>query len=80
MNTIDACMKYAADRDAFVSLMTSEGCAVCWESGRKYITYTTPAGLKCRDSKLPEEKYCKEVMEHEFRIRAEIVSARTQAA
>ena len=36
MSTIDECMKYAADRDAFVSLMESEGCAVRWESGRKY--------------------------------------------
>ena len=80
MNTIDECMKYAADKDAFVSLMESEGYAVRWESGRKYITYTTPDGLKRRDSKLHEEKYCKEAMEHEFRIRAEIVSARTQAA
>ena len=80
MNTIDECMKYAADKDAFVSLMASEGYAVRWESGRKYITYTTPDGMRCRDNKLHEEKYCKEVMEHEFRIRAEIVSARTQAA
>ena len=80
MNAIDACMKYAADKDAFVSLMASEGYAVCWESSRKYITYTTPDGMKCRDNKLHEEKYCKEAMEHEFRIRAEIVSARTQAA
>ena len=79
-NTIDECMRYAADKDAFVSLMESEGYAVRWESTRKYITYTTPDGLKCRDNKLHEEKYCKEVMEHEFRIRAEIVSARTQAA
>ena len=80
MNTIDECMKYAADKDAFVSLMASEGYAVRWESGRKYITYTTPDGMRCRDSKLHEEKYCKEAMEHEFRIRAEIVYARTQAA
>ena len=80
INTIDECMKYAADKDAFVSLMASEGYDVRWESTRKYITYTTPAGLKCRDNKLHEEKYCKEAMEHEFRIRAEIVSARTQAA
>jgi len=80
MNTIDECMKYAADKDAFVSLMASEGYAVRWESGRKYITYTTPDGMRCRDSKLHEEKYCKEAMEHEFRIRAKIVSARTQAA
>ena len=80
MNTIDACMKYAADKDTFVSLMESEGYAVRWECGRKYITYTTPDSMRCRDNKLHEEKYCKEVMEHEFRIRAEIVSARTQAA
>ena len=73
MNTIDECMKYASDKDAFVSLMASEGYAVRWESGRKYITYTTPDGLKCRDNKLHEEKYCKEAMEHEFRIRAELI-------
>ena len=80
MNTIDACMKYAADKDAFVSLMASEGCAVRWESSRKYITYTTPDGLKCRDNKLHEEKYCKETMEHEFRIRAELVQRKFHRA
>lgn len=78
MNTIDACMKYAADKDAFVSLMESEGYAVCWESSRKYITYTTPDGMRCRDNKLHEEKYCKEAMEHEFRIRAEIIHGRAE--
>ena len=72
-NTIDECMRYAADKDAFVSLMESEGYQVRWESSRKYITYTTPDGMRCRDNKLHEEKYCKEVMEHEFRIRAELV-------
>ena len=80
MNTIDECMKYAADKDAFVSLMASEGYAVRWESGRKYITYTTPEGMRCRDSKLHEEKYCKEVMEHEFRIRAELVKRKLRRA
>ena len=80
MNTIDECMKYAADRDSFVSLMESEGYAVRWECGRKYITYTTPDGLKCRDSKLHEEKYCKEAMEHEFRIRAELVKRKLRRA
>ena len=80
MNTIDACMKYAADKDAFVSLMESEGYQVRWESGRKYITYATPEGMKCRDSKLHEEKYCKEAMEHEFRIRAELVKRKLHRA
>ena len=80
MNAIDECMKYAADKDAFVSLMASEGYAVRWESGRKYITYTTSDGLKCRDSKLHEEKYCKEAMEHEFRIRAERIKRKFHRA
>ena len=80
MNTIDECMKYAADKDAFVSLMASEGYAVRWESGRKYITYTTPDGMKCRDNKLHEEKYCKEAMEHEFRIRAKLVKRKLRRA
>ena len=73
MNTIDECMKYAADKDAFVSLMASEGYQVRWENSRKYITYTTPDGMRCRGNKLHEEKYCKEAMEHEFRIRAELI-------
>ncbi len=80
MNTIDACMKYAADKDAFVSLMTSEGYQVRWENNRKYITYTTPDGMRCRDSKLHEEKYCKEAMEHEFRIRAKLVQRKIHRA
>ena len=80
MNTIDECMKYAADKDAFVSLMASEGYAVCWESSRKYITYTTPDGMKCRDNKLHEEKHCKEAMEHEFRIRAKLVQRKFHRA
>ena len=80
MNTIDACMKYAADKDAFVSLMASEGYAVRWESTRKYITYTTPDSMKCRDNKLHEEKYCKEAMEREFRIRAELIERELRTA
>ena len=80
MNTIDACMKYAAGKDAFVSLMASEGYQVRWESTRKYITYTTSDGLKCRDSKLHDEKYCKEAMEHEFRIRAERIKRKFHRA
>ena len=80
MNTIDECMKYAADKDAFVSLMESEGYQVRWEISRKYITYTTPDSMRCRDNKLHEEKYCKEAMEHEFRIRAELIKRKLRTA
>lgn len=80
MNTIDECMRYARTRDAFVALMKSEGYQVRWETSRKSITYTTPGGMRCRDDRLHDEKYLKEAMEHEFRIRAEIISGTAQAA
>lgn len=74
VNTIDQCMRYAASREEFISLMKSEGYQVRWTDGRKSITYTTPQGLKCRDDRLHEDKYTKEVMEHEFAIRAALVA------
>ena len=80
MNIIDQCMKYAATREEFISLMKSEGYEVRWTENRKNITYTTPAGMKCRDNRIHEEKYTKEVMEHEFRIRAAIAQGGIEAA
>ncbi len=59
MNTIDACMKYAADKDAFVSLMESEGYAVRWESGRKVHHLYHPDGMKCTVTTNYTKKYCK---------------------
>ena len=66
MNTIDECMKYAADKDAFVSLMESEGYTVRWESNRKYITYTTPENVRCRDNKLFDQTLLRSSMEAYF--------------
>ena len=80
MNTSDQCMRYAETREEFISLMESEGYQVRWTEGRKNITYTTPEGMKCRDDRLHEEKYTKEVMAREFGIRAEIVRGRTETA
>lgn len=76
MNTIDECMRYAADREDFIRLMRSEGYVVRWSDSRKHITYTTPEGMKCRDVRLHEEKYLKEVMELEFGIRTETLYGR----
>lgn len=71
---IDETMKYAASKEHFISLMENEGYEVKWTAERKSITYTTPNGMKCRDNKLHEEKYLKESMENEFRIREEITA------
>lgn len=79
MNTIDECMRYAGSREEFIRLMQSEGYDVRWEDSRKYITYTTPTGKLCRDKNLHEEKYRKERMEYEFRIRNEILAGTAPA-
>ena len=72
MRVIDECMRYAGNRDEFLTLLRAEGYDAAWRDSRKNITYTTPDGRKCRDSKLHIEKYLKENMEAEFEYRAEI--------
>ncbi|MBQ5657396.1 MAG: relaxase/mobilization nuclease domain-containing protein [Bacteroidaceae bacterium] len=69
---IDECMTMARDREHFLKLMEWSGYGVRWTKDRKYITYTTPDGHRCRDIKLNGRKYHKEVMEYEFRIRKKI--------
>ena len=80
MNAIDQCMRYASTKEEFISLMESEGYQVRWTDSRKNITYTTPQGMKCRDDRLHELKYTKEVMEREFRVRAKIIYRGIEAA
>ena len=70
---IDDAMAVARSRAHFIELMEMEGYRVRWEKDRKYITYTTPEGKQCRDIRLHEEKYVKENMELEFRIRKQIL-------
>lgn len=66
---IEAAMERTGSREDFIQEMRRRGYGVRWEAGRKAITYTTPTGMKCRDDKLHEEKFRKEKMEDEFRIR-----------
>ena len=71
MRVIDECMRCAGNREEFLVLLRSEGYNATWTDGRKNITYTTPDGRKCRDSKLHMTKYLKENMEAEFGYRTE---------
>ena len=70
---IDEAMRYAVSKEHFIELMEMEGYEVKWKDTHKYITYTCPNGRPCRDNKLHEEKYLKENMEDEFRIREKII-------
>ena len=71
---IDEAMRYAVSKKHFIELMEMEGYEVKWKDTHKYITYTCPNGRPCRDIRLHEEKYLKENMEDEFRIRKEIIA------
>lgn len=63
MVAIEDCMASARSRRDFIRRMERRGYGVRWEDGRKYITYTTPGGMRCRDNKLHETKFRKEKME-----------------
>jgi len=66
INSIDDAMKHTRTKQDFITEMNSRGYAVNWSETRKYITYTTPEGYKCRSNKLHDERYTKEAMEHVY--------------
>ncbi len=78
MNAVTEVMKQAKSKKQFVFMMKQLGYGVRWEASRKYITYTCPNGRKCRCAKLHGEKFSKEMMEHEFKIRRECLDGTEQ--
>ncbi len=78
MNAITDCMKQAKSKKQFVKLMNRKGYDVRWEQQRKYITYTTPKGKKCRCNKLHDRRFTKEMMDYEFKIRYAIFNGTEQ--
>ena len=78
MNAVTEVMKQAKSRKQFVFMMKQLGYGVRWEDSRKYITYTCPNGRKCRCAKLHGEKFSKEMMEYEFKIRRECLDGTQQ--
>lgn len=75
-STIDFCMTRAGSKNEFQSLMKKYGYDMVWTAERKYITYICQTAdgkeRRVRDIKLNDEKYLKENMEYEFRIRTEL--------
>ena len=69
MSDIDFVMNRSGSRTDFIREMQRLGYKVTWTDERKYITFTCPNGMKCRDIRLHDEKYLKEVLEYEFTIR-----------
>lgn len=67
INAIDLSLVESSNKEEFIKSMNKLGYQVNWTDTRKYITYTTPEGYKCRDNKLYDEKYSKGAMENQFR-------------
>jgi hypothetical protein len=60
--TIEICKYNSISRQNFITNMEAFGYKVKWTDTRKYITFTTPSGKRCRDNKLSED-YSKEAIE-----------------
>ena len=49
---VNECINNSASKEEFISNMEKLGYKVKWTDTRKYITFTTPSGKKCRNNKL----------------------------
>jgi hypothetical protein len=71
MYDVSDAMKKSQSKEDFIILMKRKGYEVKWTEERKDITFTCPNGMKCRGSRLHQERFKKENIENEFRLRKE---------
>lgn len=64
--TIKEAMENCATREEFIAFMAEYGYKVRWEPNLKYITYTTPENVRCRDNKLFDQTLLRSSMEAYF--------------
>lgn len=72
MADIEKAMQKCGSRANFILEMNRRGYQITWTDERKYITFTCPNGMKCRDIKLHDEKYRKGNLEYELQLREQI--------
>ena len=65
---IKEAMEQSRTQQEFVAYMNAYGYDVKWEPNQKYITYTTPENIRCRDSKLFDQTLKRENMELYFQL------------
>ena len=76
---ITDCMKEAKSKKHFCWLMKERyGISVKWKDNHKHITYVMPSRYSFRDRRLLDEKFLKEAMEYEFKIRARLLNGEEQ--
>ncbi|MBQ2967647.1 MAG: relaxase/mobilization nuclease domain-containing protein [Clostridia bacterium] len=72
ISDIQESMKYSGNRNQFTKEMAKRGYQMRWTDERKNITFTCPNGKLCRDIKLHDDKFLKEMIENEFKIREQL--------
>lgn len=72
MSNIQESMKYSGNRNQFAKEMAKRGYQMRWTDERKNITFSCPNGKLCRDIKLHDDKFLKEMIENEFKIREQL--------
>ncbi len=77
MYDVNKTMERSASKEDFIKLMHRAGYKVLWTEERKHITFTCPNGMKCRCSKLHDDKYIKENIEYEFTIREQYLAGKS---
>jgi len=65
-DTIRKAMENSNTRDEFICYMRAHNYEVKWEPNHKYITYTTPDNIRCRDNKLFDQALLRGNMELYF--------------
>lgn len=68
MSDIDSAMNKSGSKQDFISEMQRKGYEITWTDERKYITFTCPNEMKCRDKTLHDKKYLKENIEYELQL------------
>lgn len=66
IRAIEDALLLSDTRGHFIANMEYEGYTVNWSPSRKYITYTTPEGKRCRDISLHDDTYLKDNLEKLF--------------
>ncbi len=72
ISDIQESMKYSCNRSQFTKEMAKRGYQMRWTDERKNITFSCPNGKLCRDIKLHDDKFLKEMIENEFKIREQL--------
>ncbi|TYQ17833.1 UNVERIFIED_CONTAM: hypothetical protein Cloal_0205 [Acetivibrio alkalicellulosi] len=66
---VKKCKWLSVSKEDFIDNMQKLGYKVDWRDDRKYITFTTPEGKKCRNNKLyPKEQFTKESLLGAFEL------------